>query len=104
MPRNDRNGPMGAGPRSGKGLGMCRGNQGAGRSNMQGRGFGRGNGYCRGMGYGMGPGRNADFSFDGPDAPQDERSFLKTRADWLQQELEAVKKQLDSNAPDKSKA
>lgn len=46
MPRGDRTGPLGYGPRSGRGLGIC--GFPAGRGAFAGRGFGVG----RGIGFG----------------------------------------------------
>lgn len=81
MPKNDRTGPLGAGPRTGRGMGRCgraaygsrsvddssRG-EGAGRCGRRwrgggGRGFGDG-GWGRGRGLGMGarPSRDPDQS------------------------------------------
>ncbi len=58
MPRGDRTGPNGAGPRSGRGLGFCNGNNVAGfQNNGFGHGgFGAGRGFGRGFGRGMGRG------------------------------------------------
>lgn len=66
MPRGDKTGPEGLGPRSGRGLGYCsgydspgyakgipRGGRGLGRG--YGRGFGRGFGWGRGRRYGPYP-------------------------------------------------
>lgn len=59
MPGGDRTGPMGAGPMTGRGAGLCAGygvpgymNPGSGR----GYGGGRGRGFGRGMGMGGGRG------------------------------------------------
>lgn len=63
MPRGDRTGPIGQGPRSGRGAGDCAGSNmpgfmSGGRGFGPGRGFGagRGMGYGRGMGSGRGYG------------------------------------------------
>lgn len=45
MPRGDRTGPMGYGPRTGRGLGIC--GFSAGRAAFVGRGIGRGLGMGR---------------------------------------------------------
>ena len=50
MPHGDRRGPNGNGPKTGRGLGFCYGNETAGFTNME-RG-GRGVGYGRGRGFG----------------------------------------------------
>jgi hypothetical protein len=76
MPRNDRTGPLGAGPRTGRGLGRCGRSsaggrsvdssywdEGAGRGGRRWRGRGVGNGgRGRGWGFGLGgrPSRDPD--------------------------------------------
>ncbi len=61
MPLGDKTGPLGRGPRTGRGLGSCSGNfqpsfvnPGIGRG---GRGFGFGRGFGQGRGQGVGQGR-----------------------------------------------
>jgi hypothetical protein len=56
MPYGDKTGPDGQGARTGRGLGNCNGQGGAGRG--VGRGLGRGGG--RGLGRGRGLGSNAN--------------------------------------------
>ena len=53
MPRGDRTGPNGAGSMTGRGAGLCNGNQAPGFSSS-GTGLGRGTGSGRGMGQGVG--------------------------------------------------
>jgi hypothetical protein len=55
MPRGDRTGPNGAGPKTGRQMGFCTGNNGPGYS--YGRGFGCGRGFGGGRGFGQGWGR-----------------------------------------------
>lgn len=69
MPYQDRTGPQGQGPRTGRGMGNCAGQGGTGRGRGLGRGGGRGrergSGYCAGYdapgfanpGFGRGMGR-----------------------------------------------
>ena len=58
MPGGDRTGPMGAGPMTGRGAGMCAGYDVPGYMNPSfGRGFGGGRGRGYGRGGGMGGGR-----------------------------------------------
>lgn len=60
MPRGDRTGPEGRGPKTGRGLGYCDGNDGPGyASDLPGMGMGRGprDGRGPGRGRGFGPGR-----------------------------------------------
>ncbi len=58
MPGGDRTGPMGAGPMTGRGVGICAGYDVPGYMNPAfGRGFGGGRGHGMGRGFGMGGGR-----------------------------------------------
>lgn len=57
MPRGDRTGPSGGGPKTGRGMGYCTGNDQPGYmtpGTNWGRGFGRR--FRGGQGYGWGPG------------------------------------------------
>jgi len=65
MPRGDRMGPMGEGPRTGRGLGYCAGYDSAGYT----RGFGNGYGNHFGQGYGYGRGRGFGRGFFGYNQP-----------------------------------
>ena len=68
MPRGDRTGPNGAGPRTGRGLGYCNGYQSAGFNHGFGAGYGNGPG--RGLGYGRGAGYGRGFYREGlPSTP-----------------------------------
>lgn len=75
MPRGDRTGPMGFGPRTGRGMGLCSGYPYPGFMNPgPGFGFGRGFGFRRGFGFGRGFGRGrgwrqAGFGYWGPPYP-----------------------------------
>ncbi|MCD6250236.1 MAG: DUF5320 domain-containing protein [candidate division Zixibacteria bacterium] len=58
MPGGDRTGPRGAGAMTGRGAGLCAGNDVPGYMNpAYGRGFGGGRGRGFGRGFGMGGGR-----------------------------------------------
>ncbi len=64
MPGGDRTGPLGLGPRTGRGMGYCSGYNRPGFMNRWfGRfGFGRfGRGFSRGRGFGRGFGRGWRF-------------------------------------------
>ena len=96
MPRGDRTGPGGAGPASGRGLGYCQGNDAPGFSNQA---YGRGRGWRRSWGGGFGW-RHRTFSFGrsgrgfpGVDAlnKEDALQALKSEADWLERDLDAVR-------------
>jgi len=57
MPGGDRTGPLGAGPMTGRGVGICAGYDVPGYMNPAfGQGFGRGRGRGFGRGFGMGGG------------------------------------------------
>jgi len=82
MPSGDRTGPMGMGPMTGRGAGICTGYPTAGYANpMSGRGFARGRGGGRGFGRGIG--RGMGFRWTAPSAygpalsAQDEANMLK---------------------------
>jgi hypothetical protein len=110
MPRGDRSGPMGMGPRTGRGAGYCSGSGMPGFANPgYGRGFGGGIGF-RGAGFsGGGRGRRNRFYATGrpgwmdfggyPVAyqgagPDVEKQALKNQAEALQSELDLIKKRL----------
>jgi len=69
MPRFDRMGPGGLGPRTGKGFGPC--------------GYGSG----RGMGYG----RGCDWGYRAPITNQQEKEILTEDMGALQKEIEVIK-------------
>ena len=77
VPGRDGTGPMGAGPMTGRGLGVCAG----GTAN-------RGLGMGRGMGLGMGRGRGRGYAWRAPDARADDvsrKDFLverKAELEW----------------------
>lgn len=54
MPGGDRKGPMGEGPMTGRGLGLCAGNDTPGSATEINQGRGMGRGFGRGMGRGFG--------------------------------------------------
>lgn len=112
MPRGDRTGPMGQGSRSGRAAGFCAGFAMPGYANeseggrgmgqgwgLRGRGFGGGGrgfrnrffaaGVPRGRGYGYAP-----QAYPEP-APIDEEQSLKSRAEALAAELDAIRERLD---------
>lgn len=76
MPRGDRTGPMGYGPRSGRGLGIC--GFPAGRAAFVDRGFGRGIG--RGLGISR---RSWPQAAQPKDSIKSEISFLEERLNEL---------------------
>ncbi|KUG03924.1 hypothetical protein ASZ90_018704 [hydrocarbon metagenome] len=90
MPGRNGGGPMGAGPRTGRGMGFCQGYteiRGGRRGCGLGRGFGFGNGYSRGDGRGgiQPVGRNSDVA------------NLKEYQNYLEDELRQIKVKLGEN-------
>jgi len=106
---------MGMGPMTGRTAGFCAGNNMPGYlNNTRGRGFGmgcgRGTGFGRRSFHGGGFGfRNRFFAtgvpgrtwFGNPPAPfqqadpETEKQTLKSQAEYLQSEMDAIKKRLD---------
>lgn len=109
MPRGDRTGPQGEGPRTGRQMGYCTGQDfpgsatpapGFGYGRGAGRGLGRGRGgQGRGMGRGgnFGPGGPIRGYAQGPNAgPQavNEKAYLESALDNLEEEVRQVKDRL----------
>jgi hypothetical protein len=115
MPRGDSTGPMGMGPMTGRQAGYCAGNNIPGYlNNAGGRNFGMGSGrtagfgVCGGRGGGFGrrnrfyatgvPGRSWFRGANAPltnQDPGDEKQALKSQAEYLQSEMDAIKKRLE---------
>jgi len=99
MPGGDRTGPMGFGPGTGRGAGLCSGDPVPGYLNpIPGRGFGWGFGHCRGFGGGMGWGRRTRLGWTPwhwQATPQDERNFLENQMQVLKDQLGMIKQRLD---------
>jgi len=94
MPRGDKTGPNGNGPKTGRRLGYCTGNNLPGFENNiitygRGNGFGRrnhnGNGFGRGMGFGY---RN------GFDNGVKEKTLVQNEINILKDQLESLEKRL----------
>jgi len=104
MPRGDKTGPMGMGPMTGRGAGICKGNDSPGYMNAGGDrldGPGRmGGGLsgrhrgCRNMFYATGLPGWMRFVRDPAVIHQDEMKFLKSQADYLRKTLDAINKRL----------
>lgn len=84
MPRRDGTGPMGMGSMTGRAMGVCVENKGAGQGFRRGMGLGRGKGF--GRGYGL---NNNVVSIQ-----QDELSLLKNQASMLEGTLNNVKEKI----------
>lgn len=99
MPGGDRTGPLGAGPRSGRGMGFCSGYNQPGFANQTPiyRGsFSFGN---RGAGRGW---RHRFFATDVSGwvqpAPDQETADLKAQADLLKAQLDVIQKRIEELA------
>jgi len=95
MPQGDRTGPNGNGPKSGRGLGFCVGNETAGYLAYErggyGGGFGRGRGFGnahRGRGYGAGR-----FTQDFREGIQ-EKTLIENEMNLLKDQLKALEERL----------
>jgi len=115
MPAGDGTGPRGMGPMTGRGAGYCAGYGAPGYANpMPGRGFGMGRGGGRGHGwrhmyyatglpgwarYGYAPARGAPPAaaynpYGAPPTPEQETEFLKSQAEMLKEELDAISQRI----------
>jgi len=116
MPGGDRTGPMGMGPMTGRAAGYCAGYDAPGSVNpIPGRGLGLrwGGGWGRGwrnwycatgrpgwarFGYGPAWGTPPAWAY-GPyaaaPAPEQETDLLKSQAEWLNQQLEAISRRIE---------
>ena len=117
MPAGDGTGPMGMGPRTGRGLGYCAGSDAPGYMSPapgRGLGLGWGYGYGRGGGRGWGGGRRGwrhtyhatglpgwaragwGYGAYGPTVNDAQESdWLKSQAEALQRQLDAIGQRLE---------
>lgn len=105
MPRGDGTGPMGMGPMTGRGTGYCNGFVAPGYANPAGfaggfgGGFGRRRGFRR-MFYATGVPGWAQYGYPANTgmntAAFDEKAFLNNQAEFLENQLQRVKKRLSS--------
>lgn len=101
MPRGDGTGPMGAGPLTGRGAGLCADYTAPGYANPVGRGvgFGGGRGFRRNC-YATGLPFKARFGYPAycgmSEEAVGEKEFLSRQAKILEIRLEEVKKRLTS--------
>ena len=113
MPGGDRTGPMGYGPRTGRGMGFCSGFNAPGYASPGfGRGMGRGFGMGRGRGFGRGFGFRRMAFVQAPVTPvygapvqpvypqqqtkEQETQMLEQEAKAMEQEQSALKEELDN--------
>lgn len=98
MPGRNGTGPLGRGPMTGRGMGICGGRSadagyGYARGPVFGGGFGRGRSRGRGAGYGAGPGGGWGSGFGLGTAPlsaEDERALLNAQREAIQSRLDAL--------------
>lgn len=96
MPRGDRRGPEGFGPRTGRGLGFCNGYESPGYTRGGGRGAGRGMGRGRGfaMGGGRGWGFNNDYYAARPVSDEEYKKILKEEHEALKHRMDELEKEM----------
>ncbi|MBL7110659.1 MAG: DUF5320 domain-containing protein [Bacteroidales bacterium] len=99
MPRGDRTGPYGEGPKTGRQMGYCVGNEHPGFINMgqnRGRGFGRrfqgGFGYGRGFGRAFNQGSGNFFYGTIPDVS--EKTMIENEIRILKDQLSSLEERL----------
>ena len=100
MPRGDRTGPMGMGPKTGRGMGYCNGFAAPGAMNQAGFAGGRGCGY-RHMAFVAGmPGRARYGVPAAPGAAFDEKAALRSQAEALNAQLTQINQRLNDLTQD----
>ena len=105
MPRGDRMGPSGEGPRTGRGMGYCTGNEYPGYMNsLSPRGGGYGRGFRGGYGYGRGAGfgfrHGYGNSYQGGVADVSEKTLIENEIRILKDQMSALEDRL-SNTEEK---
>ncbi|MCK9479461.1 MAG: DUF5320 domain-containing protein [Firmicutes bacterium] len=90
MPRGDGTGPMGAGPLTGRGFGVCKGARVLGRVGL---GAGLCLGLARGLGFGRGLGRGFGFN---QTSGETQKELLQQQKEILQNQIKAVNEQLEN--------
>jgi len=102
MPRGDRSGPSGEGPKTGRGMGYCTENEHPGYMNTFSN---RGRGYGRGFRGGQGYGREAGFGFrhgygnyyQGSIADVSEKTLIENEIRILKDQLSALEDRLSND-------
>lgn len=96
MPGYDGTGPVGGGPGTGRGMGVCVPGRAPRAYGLRGPAYGRGMGWGAGMGQGRGPGRGfcrwwnrSVVPYYSPVrySPEEEKAYLKDHAEVLKAEL-----------------
>lgn len=89
MPGRDGTGPIGVGPMSGRGLGVCSaGAPGYGAGRGLGWGFGRRGGCGYGHGFGGYLSSDRDGSMTRKEALSEQKKLLKDRLDFVNRQLD----------------
>lgn len=103
MPRGDKTGPFGEGPKTGRQMGYCTGYDSHGFANMQtkwrGIGRGSGRGFCRGpgggFGRGIGPGSRHGYGRDCGAVPDvSEKTLIENEIRVLKDQLASLEDRL----------
>lgn len=107
MPRGDRTGPDGFGPRSGRGLGFCNGYDSPGYTKGSGRGMGNPWGRAFGRAFGRGFGRGFrgrawgpyydDYNAARPVSDDEYKQILKDEHDALKQRIGELEKEMNKS-------
>lgn len=92
MPRGNGTGPMGQGPRTGRGAGFCAGYDTPRYGGRFGAGFGHG--YGRGQGRGFGFQQRMRAAMSNELTTENEKAFLQNRVEILTREIENANKRL----------
>ncbi|MCF7956451.1 MAG: DUF5320 domain-containing protein [Phycisphaerae bacterium] len=101
MPGGNGTGPAGAGPMTGRGMGICAGFKLPGYANNgSGRGLGMGRGGRMGRGRGFGQGFGWAGAANSNPAPQNlnadqELESLKTQANYIENSLKEINQRID---------
>ena len=99
MPRGDRTGPVGAGPRTGRGLGCCSGYDAPGfmHAGFGGGGFGAGFGRGFGFRHRFSAAAPPGWGYPGytPPTREETLSDLKANSEWLKGQLDGVNKRIE---------
>jgi len=111
MPRGNRTGPMGMGPRTGRGLGYCSGETVPGY--MHGAPMGRGRGWGGGFGGGRGRGRGWGLQYryaidEPPYYPEpitavEEAKLLEITLDNLKNQIKTIEKRITTLSAEEQK-
>jgi len=103
MPGGNRMGPMGQGPKTGRGMGRCGGANAQGNVRQGGPGLGLGRGRGRGRQSGPGGGKRSGMPAGGQPR-EDEKRDLQRQAEMLREQLARIEdrlKDVGDSQPDK---